>query len=148
MNKRQRKREDRFQRDKARLPKPAKVSRKTIKPMVNFPIPKITPFTFAPRMAFSIVGGFTHSYQLQIASRFPPKTSYYVDPTHNIDYIWENPRYIRAPRNPLSLKLLARNVLLKHRPHKDWVEFCSYPKYFRDQLINPLMIEIITPQLL
>lgn len=71
--------------------------------------------------------GRERQYQLQIGSRFPP---------------------IVIKRSPPSLKLLARNVLLKHRPHKDWVEFCSYSKEFRDALINPLMIKVITPQLL
>jgi predicted AlkP superfamily phosphohydrolase/phosphomutase len=61
----------------------------------------------------------------------------YIEPIHPIP----------IKQTPLSLKLLARNVFLKHRPHKDWVEFCSYPKTFRDVLINPYMIGIITPQL-
>jgi hypothetical protein len=62
---------------------------------------------------------------------------------------WKQPlKRIYTPRSPLSLKLLARNVLLKHRPHKDWVEFCSYPKSFRDSLIDHHVIGVITPQLL
>jgi len=81
------------------------------------------------------------NYQLQVGSdiRSTAKLA--------MNSIWGEPLSI-IKRSPPSLKLLARNVLLKHRPHKDWVEFCSYPKPFRDSLIDPLMVEIITPQLL
>ena len=104
--------------------------------MVSFPLFKPPSFTYPLFLPVNqvIVGGYVVQRQLQIG----------VSDFGRIDFY----RHIKTPRDPLSLKRLARNVLLKHRPHKDWVEFCSYPKEFRDALINPLMIKIITPQLL
>lgn len=87
-----------------------------------------------------LVGGYTTGRlysiveQLQIASDLPS-----VQPMAKIclNSLYGHINPVPKKRNPLSLKVLAGNVLLKHRPHKDWVEFCSYSKSFRDQLITP-----------
>jgi hypothetical protein len=139
MNKRQRKREERFQRKKASQPKPPKLTRrKQVKQMVNFPLYTAPSYDIPFVIDAPLVNPI--SYQLQIAGDiFPPINQVIVG---------GSTRSRKKRRSPQSLKMLAKNVLLKHRPHKDWVEFCCYPKYFRDRLIHPLLIKVITPQLL
>lgn len=50
------------------------------------------------------------------------------------------------PRSPISLKLMARNVLVKDRSSENWKEFCSYPIEVRDALIHPHMVDILRPR--